>query len=98
MTCPYCKEEIKDGAIKCKHCGSMLDSTDNKSSGANAPTDRFKTQRFIAISMMLFGLFYSAVSAMGPYRLTFIPPKLPSAMIGAGLIWLIAVSVTKRKR
>jgi uncharacterized Zn finger protein (UPF0148 family) len=24
MECPFCKEEIKDGAIKCKHCGSML--------------------------------------------------------------------------
>jgi TM2 domain-containing membrane protein YozV len=24
MLCPYCKEEIAEGAIKCKHCGSML--------------------------------------------------------------------------
>lgn len=24
MICPYCKETILDGAIKCKHCGSML--------------------------------------------------------------------------
>jgi len=24
MQCAFCKEEIKDGAIKCKHCGSML--------------------------------------------------------------------------
>ena len=24
MTCPYCKETILDGALKCKHCGSML--------------------------------------------------------------------------
>lgn len=24
MECPFCKETIQDGAIKCKHCDSML--------------------------------------------------------------------------
>ena len=23
--CPYCDGEIRENAIKCKHCGSMLD-------------------------------------------------------------------------
>lgn len=26
--CPFCKEDIKIGAIKCKHCGSDLQSSD----------------------------------------------------------------------
>ena len=27
IDCPYCKEEIKADAIKCKHCGSKLATT-----------------------------------------------------------------------
>ncbi|MDR2105134.1 MAG: NINE protein [Deferribacteraceae bacterium] len=26
MLCPYCKEEIAEGAVKCKHCGTMFAS------------------------------------------------------------------------
>jgi uncharacterized membrane protein YhaH (DUF805 family) len=26
MTCPFCKEDIQEGALKCKHCRSMLTS------------------------------------------------------------------------
>lgn len=34
MECPYCKEDIQEGALKCKHCGSTLGS----SGDAMAPT------------------------------------------------------------
>lgn len=35
MLCPFCKEEIREDAIKCKHCGSMLQ--DAAGSAVNAP-------------------------------------------------------------
>ena len=39
MICPYCRETILDGAIKCKHCGSML----NLDAGNSGTTDTITT-------------------------------------------------------
>ncbi len=34
--CPFCDEEIKDNAVKCKHCGSMLNAPMVEAQSANA--------------------------------------------------------------
>lgn len=38
-TCPFCSEEIQDQAIKCKHCGEMMDGGTRAGNGpaAGAP-------------------------------------------------------------
>lgn len=42
--CPYCKEEIHDEAIKCKHCRSMLSDTVTEMSGGTVTSERINEQ------------------------------------------------------
>ncbi|HIJ80414.1 MAG TPA: DUF2628 domain-containing protein [Desulfuromonadales bacterium] len=42
MTCPFCKEDIRDGAIKCKHCGSTLSPDTYVNNIVNLTTDEIR--------------------------------------------------------
>ena len=48
-TCPYCAEEVRAAAIKCKHCGSML-------SARYAPGDWYRSSRDRMIAGVCGGL------------------------------------------
>ena len=37
MICPYCKEDVHDGAVKCKHCKSQLIESSQQSIQADHP-------------------------------------------------------------
>jgi len=52
--CPFCAEEIRDEAIKCKHCGEFLDGTDRSSVSKKKIPWYFRTS-FIVIAVCSVG-------------------------------------------
>lgn len=68
MICPYCKETILEGAIKCRYCGSML-STDIPGLAADSTaTDEMRT--FLGTNAHYYMQQFSKFTRMGTEKFT----------------------------
>ncbi|OHB25034.1 MAG: hypothetical protein A2X84_09970 [Desulfuromonadaceae bacterium GWC2_58_13] len=52
--CPFCAEDIQDGAIKCKHCGEFLDASRRPALAEEKVPWYFRTS-FIVIALCAVG-------------------------------------------
>ena len=79
--CPYCAEEVRAAAIKCKHCGSML-------STRFAPGDWYRSSRDRMIAGVCAGLAQQFGVPAAVIRLAFVLMTFFSAGVGV-LIYLV---------
>lgn len=79
MQCPFCKEEIIDGAIKCKHCGSILVRAQKATASLSNRCKYLKWWQAILITIgVLIGMIVG-VPVVGSY--------FPFLVVGATAIW-----------
>jgi hypothetical protein len=81
MLCPFCKEEIADGAIKCKHCQTMLNSEAEIETVDDTDSDEVLDEdedvawhldwrrilRYLGYAIVVLILFFRGLPSLGIY-------------------------------
>ena len=79
--CPYCAEKIQDAAIKCKHCGAMLDATPALRREVTTPSAREPVKVLMEQTSKHLKLQYA----------------LASLLAIVGLVWMIVPAASGNK-
>ena len=83
-TCPYCAEEIKAEAIKCKHCGEIIDSEIRADRNREAPPTIINNYRERKWSPGVAALLSFLIPGAG---------QIYKGNIGSGLLWFVIVII-----
>jgi TM2 domain-containing membrane protein YozV len=79
--CPYCAEEINREAIKCKHCGEILDADIKAAREKQNQPQYVRPQQWNPAVAAILSFFIPGVGQM--YK----------GDVGTGIIWLIVVVI-----
>lgn len=81
MICPYCKETILDGALKCRHCGSLLNPDQP---AGNANTDEIRT--FVGTNSQYYLQSFSKFNVTGIEKFC---PTWNWSCFGFTFLWML---------